>query len=85
MADSSNCVPVPVATLTEQFDPVAWLDRYRDAGGWWAVDADGRLGLGWTFQTEEHDTTGREMFVELECDHHKLASVYQHVLASAAA
>jgi hypothetical protein len=32
------------------FDPVVWLQEYEALRGWYIIDADGHVAMGWTLE-----------------------------------
>ena len=63
------------------FEPGQWLARFADAGGWWAV-ADGRLWLGWRYDTNDQVSAARAVFRDVEKQPDRLAMVRAEVRAA---
>ena len=84
MADSSDSITAPGANPCDNFDPAAWLSRFRDAGGWRVVGADDRILIGWQTKGRhpaENDHAGA-LWREIKADPTKGREVWDTLLSA---
>jgi hypothetical protein len=77
MADFRLSTPAPSANPIEQFDPAAWLDQFRDAGGLWFIDGSGHLVAGWALHDRHNPLAAARvaMWAEIDSDQTKRNAV----------
>ena len=66
------------------FNPEAWLKAFVDVGGWFAVDSDDRISLGWFVygHTEEEQDEARRLFREVENMAEARSMIREHLVAT---
>lgn len=83
MAEFSDSTPAPGANPPDAFDAATWLNSFRAVGGWWIVNAEGKVTLGWHFK-DKRDPWGdapRAFYRDLIAAPDHLAAVEERLRA----
>ena len=66
------------------FNPTEWLAAFEAVGGWFAVDVDERISLGWFVygRTEQEQDEARRLYREIEHIDERWMAVKAHVCSS---
>ena len=65
------------------FDPTAWLEQYVALGGWYVVDGEQRVTMGWSLEGDGL-TVARELqslFMEAKGNPEHSAALIAHILS----
>ncbi|MGE3745384.1 MAG: hypothetical protein AB7G25_06690 [Sphingomonadaceae bacterium] len=64
------------------FDPAAWLQEYEELGGWYIVDAEGHVAMGWTLEGDGNNPLElQRLFMEAKRTPEHRSALIAHILA----
>lgn len=64
------------------FDPAAWLEAYEALGGWYVVNADQRVMMGWSLEGDVHASKElQRLLMETKSAPEHRSALIEHILS----